>query len=276
MSSSSRYRSFNRLHFLLVFVLAAGGLYGIKALFPEVSQMTWARLFEVQAPRTTAPVDAIALNSARVDSLFRNPRKPLHLLDGEGKPVAHRILSVPNYGEAFPDLNDVQLATASRIGVPKCDDRTQAALRTKDLVYIGDSPYYEVEELSYSIPYLVPRAATLLEEIGRSFVDSLAAKGLPFHKLRVTSVLRTEDDIARLRLRNANASENSCHRFGTSFDISYNHYRRVQDPDLPQQYEVWGTKLKQILAEVLRDQRALGTCYIKYEVHQACFHITAR
>ena len=30
------------------------------------------------------------------------------------------------------------------------------------------------------------------------------------------------------------------------------------------------------LAEVLDDQRKMGTCYVKYEVHQSCFHITAR
>ncbi|MDO5075530.1 MAG: DUF5715 family protein [Bacteroidales bacterium] len=276
MSRPRSSLSFNRLHFLLLFAFVILGLYGVKRLFPHVNEVRWSDFFKVEQPQPVAETDEIALHSARVDSVLRTKRRPLQLLDKAGKPVAHRILSVPDYGRAFPDLNDVQLATAHRIGVPTCADRAEAALRTKDLVFIGDSPYYEVENLSHSIPYLVPRAAALLEEIGRAFVDSLASKGLPFHKLRITSVLRTEDDVARLRRRNANASENSCHRFGTSFDISYNHYRRVQDPDLPKQYEVWGTKLKQILAEVLRDQRALGTCYVKYEVHQACFHITAR
>jgi hypothetical protein len=31
-----------------------------------------------------------------------------------------------------------------------------------------------------------------------------------------------------------------------------------------------------VLAEVLRDAREAGHCYIKYEVKQGCFHITAR
>ena len=122
----------------------------------------------------------------------------------------------------------------------------------------------------------MPRAATLLEEISRSFLDSLTTKGIPFHKLIVTSVLRTEEDVQRLRRHNGNASENSCHRFGTTFDISYNHYFRVQDPALPPQVETWAVTLKSILAEVLNDQRKRGTCYVKYEVHQSCFHITAR
>ena len=35
-------------------------------------------------------------------------------------------------------------------------------------------------------------------------------------------------------------------------------------------------RLKQILSEVLNDQRHLGRCYVKYEVKQGCFHITVR
>ena len=34
--------------------------------------------------------------------------------------------------------------------------------------------------------------------------------------------------------------------------------------------------LKWILSEVLRDMRQNDRCWIKYEVHQGCFHITAK
>jgi hypothetical protein len=34
--------------------------------------------------------------------------------------------------------------------------------------------------------------------------------------------------------------------------------------------------LKAVLAEVLRDLKKSGRCYVKHEVKQACFHITAR
>ena len=34
--------------------------------------------------------------------------------------------------------------------------------------------------------------------------------------------------------------------------------------------------LKWILSEVLHDLRQQGKCYVKYEVKQGCFHITAR
>ena len=35
-------------------------------------------------------------------------------------------------------------------------------------------------------------------------------------------------------------------------------------------------KLKLVLSEVLRDLKKAGLCYIKYELRQGCFHITAR
>ena len=34
--------------------------------------------------------------------------------------------------------------------------------------------------------------------------------------------------------------------------------------------------LKAVLGEVLRDLKKQGRCYVKHEVKQACFHITAR
>ena len=43
---------------------------------------------------------------------------------------------------------------------------------------IGSCRYYQVDELTHSIPYLVPRAEKLLKTIGRNFQDSLSSKGL--------------------------------------------------------------------------------------------------
>lgn len=111
--------------------------------------------------------------------------------------------------------------------------------------------------------------------VSRAFNDSLATKGYEPHKLIITSVLRTDEDITRLRRFNRNASENSCHRHGTTFDISYNRFLEPVTPDGDSRIR-WVTPFKSILAEVLRDQRLAGTCYVKYEVHQSCFHITAR
>jgi hypothetical protein len=188
----------------------------------------------------------------------------------------HPILSVPSFKSCFPDSNALQLTAARQWGVTPVKNRDDAEHRKKELVYVGASPYYHVDPLRQSIPYLVPRAAILLDDIGRSFFDSLFVKGVPLHRLIVTSVLRTEEDVTRLRRFNGNATDNSCHLYGTTFDICYNRYKTVEDPDGPQRREVRNDTLKYVLSEVLRDMREQGRCYIKYEVKQGCFHMTVR
>ena len=187
----------------------------------------------------------------------------------------HRINSVPSYKDAFPDSNEVQLASARKYGVTPVRDRADAEHRKTELVYVAANPYFHVDRLRESIPYLVPRASILLQDIGRAYYDSLYVKGVPLHKIIVTSVLRSEEDVARLRKHNINASENSCHRFGTTFDICYNRYMTVKTKDNPRR-QVQNDTLKWVLSEVLRDMREAGRCYIKYEVKQGCFHITTR
>ncbi len=188
----------------------------------------------------------------------------------------HRILSVPNYQATFPDTNSVQLTAATRWGVSPVKNREDAEARKRELVYIGSNPYYHVDPLFSSIPYLVPRAAVLLQDIGQAFYDSLYLKGVPLHKLIVTSVLRSQEDVLKLRRRNGNATENSCHLYGTTFDICYNRYKTVEDPEGPHRRSVRNDTLKWVLSEVLRDMREQNRCYIKYEVKQGCFHMTVR
>ena len=136
----------------------------------------------------------------------------------ENHPV--RIWDV-DFAREFNDLNETQLAVAQAIGVPPVADRDAAEQMKKRLVEIVDTDLYSVDELTHSIPFLIPSAAELLDRIGLNFRDSLVAKGLNPNKLVVTSVLRTEEDIRKLRQGNINASENSTHRYGTTFDLSY-------------------------------------------------------
>lgn len=219
-----------------------------------------------------APADSLAAQAA-ADSV--GDCQPLRrFLKPDGSPVKHRIYSVPSFRNTFPDNNDIQLEAAKRIGVPPVQNRKEAEKRMDELVYVGSNPYFHVDRLTSSIPYLVPKASVLLQDIGKAFFDSLYIKGIPLHKIIVTSVLRTKDDVAELRNRNLNATENSCHLYGTTFDICYNRYKTVEDPDGPERRAVRNDTLKWVLSEVLRDFREQGRCYIKYEVKQGCFHMT--
>ncbi len=187
-----------------------------------------------------------------------------------------RVFDV-KFAREFNDMNDVQLQVAQAIGVPPVADRDAAERLKTRLVKLEDTDTYVVDSLTHSIPYLIPSAKELLDRIGRNFQDSLAAKGLNPNRLVVTSVLRTEADVARLRRRNQNASENSTHRYGTTFDLSYWRYVKVPElrgrpyEDVPPEY------LRATLSQVLKDiHDTPGECYIKYERKQSCFHITVR
>ena len=195
--------------------------------------------------------------------------------DKTGKEVKHRIFSVPHFGNTFPDQQDVQIVAASKHGVAPVQNREEAEHSKGKLVYVGSNPFFYVDKLNNSIPYLVPRASVLLQDIGRAYFDSLQIKGIPLHKIIVTSILRTKDDVSKLRTRNGNATENSCHLYGTTFDICYNRYKQIQTEKQPRR-QVQNDTLKWVFSEVLRDFRNKNRCYIKYEVHQGCFHITVR
>lgn len=196
--------------------------------------------------------------------------------DSSGKVVKQRIYSVPGFSRTFPDNNDVQLIAANAHGVKPVESRSEAEKRKSELVFIGANPYFHVDPLNNSIPYLVPRAAILLNDIGRAYYDSLQIKGIPLHQIIVTSVLRTRADVTKLRGHNANATENSCHLYGTTFDVCYNRYKTVSPSTEQPRRAVRNDTLKWVLSEVLRDMRDNKRCYIKYEVKQGCFHITVR
>ncbi|MBQ2878344.1 MAG: hypothetical protein IJE42_05370, partial [Bacteroidaceae bacterium] len=84
-------------------------------------------------------------------------------------------------------------------------------------------------------------------------------------------VLRTNADVKRLKRSNVNSSSNSAHCYGTTFDISWKRFLSEYGETTEN-----SVKLKLILGEVLRDLKKQGSCYIKHEAKQACFHITAR
>lgn len=218
-----------------------------------------------EAAGTGSETDAAA-DSSNTPSIF---------FDKNGKEVKHRIFSVPHFGNTFPDQQDVQIVAASKHGVAPVQNREEAEHSKGKLVYVGSNPFFYVDKLNNSIPYLVPRASVLLQDIGRAYFDSLQIKGIPLHKIIVTSILRTKDDVAKLRTRNGNATENSCHLYGTTFDVCYNRYKQIQTRQQPRR-QVQNDTLKWVLSEVLRDMRNRNRCLIKYEVKQGCFHITVK
>ena len=188
----------------------------------------------------------------------------------------HNIHGVANFSRTFGDRNQKQMEIAQAIGISPIASRQEAEKMATQLTHIEENEHYSVDSLTHSIPYLIPGAARLLDTIGQNFLDSLAAKGLNPNKIIVTSVLRTENDVKRLRRHNYNAVPLSTHSYGTTFDISWKRFDKVEDPYGRPMEDVRPDTLKLVLAEVLRDLRQAEKCYVKYEIRQACFHITTR
>lgn len=175
-----------------------------------------------------------------------------------------------NYSRTFHDLNDRHVKAARQWGIQPVTSAEELRKLKGRLEEVRSCRWYEVDRLTHSHPYLVPRAHRLLKKIAINFQDSLDAKGLPSYKVIVTSVLRTNDGIKKLRRKNLNASANSAHMFGTTFDVAYARFKKDS------YRETTVEKLKSVLAEVLNDLRKEKCCYVRYEYKQGCFHITVR
>jgi len=177
-----------------------------------------------------------------------------------------------SYNRDFNDLNETHLKSAKTLGVEIMADRRAAEKEKDRLKEVKSNKNYEIEDLTYSIPFLVPQARDLLDVIGENFRDSLKSLKAPHYKLIVTSITRTQEDIEKLKKTNSNSTENSSHQYATTFDISWKRYQK----DSNRKTDLTPEQLKMVLASVLRDLKKEKKCYVKHEKNQGCFHITIR
>lgn len=179
-----------------------------------------------------------------------------------------------DYKLKFNDLQLKQHAVASRIGLSRPpQDREDAARMRKSLVEIKTNENYIVDSLTHSVPYLIPAAKRELDAIGAEWADILSRNGLPHYRFYVTSVLRTQEDIKYLqRSGNINSVTQSCHCYGTTFDLAYMRYDKVTRTHMYMHED----NLKLVLGQVLLNHQRAGKIYVKYEWKQSCFHITVR
>ena len=172
----------------------------------------------------------------------------------------------------FNDSNHIHLAAARKIGFPPIHSNSDILNMHRPVVKVESNKDFYVEPPTHSFPYLVPEADALLHEIGRRFNDTLQARGGGSYRIKVTSLLRTPATVRRLSRVNRNATSESTHSYGTTFDISYSKFICDNADDTRRTFE----DLKNLLGEILHDLRNEGRCFVKYEVKQSCFHITVR
>ena len=283
---------YSQWKFIAVFVVVMGLFAGVKYVFgieagpslpPPVEEEKVAMTLMDDVEEKQAEEEEFVLDdieNPEEDTVYEEEEKdsvvvPVPVVGGG----AHRVRGVWSYAQCFPDSQSVQIEAAEKYGIMPVQNRMEAEVLVKQrkLVNICHSPFYAIDDLTHSIPYLVPRAQHLLNTICLNFIDSCHVKGLPIHLPIVTSVLRTTDDVASLQKRNKNATSNSCHCYGTTVDIAYNKFMPMTGT-----YESramllrWNEPMKMVLSEVLNDLRMEGKCYVKYERKQGCFHLTCR
>ena len=188
--------------------------------------------------------------------------------------TAHKSRNIQTelYNDKFADMNPAQLEAAKRYGITPIDNRNFDFEGCQQLTEIKSCKVFCIDKLTHSVPFLTPAAASLLREIGEEFQMRTVEAGLGKHRVIVTSVLRTKDDVLRLATVNVNASENSAHCYGTTFDLSYYRFQTCGWVS----WDVYDDRLVEILAEVLVEKRKEGQCYVRFEKLQHCFRITSR
>ena len=176
----------------------------------------------------------------------------------------------------FKDVNDTQIVAAQQFGIVPLSTRAGVDSIASQLIKIESSRAFRVDSLTHSVPYLTPSASDLLNTIATRFQAKLQAQGLAQYQFIVTSMLRTSDDVRRLRRVNRNAVRNSCHLYGTTFDIAYNCFEKIDSvPDF-EGADATHRVLLNTLGETLKELRDDGRCYVKFERGQPCYHITTR
>lgn len=292
MSSKSPKNKYSKKKFLLTFIICIGMLSTVRHVFsiempiPDKEDIILMATKITPSTIEAQPQDCIededTTEYADGTEMTEDPAEQEDTLvttEATLKVKKNKIIGVKSFSKCFPDKNDIQLQAATLNGIQPIKTREEAVdlLESNELVNICNSPFYTVDKLTHSMPYLVPKAQQLLNTISLNFIDSLQAKGLPPHLPMVTSVLRTANDIKKLQKGNVNATTNSCHCYGTTVDIAYNRFMPVSghynDSIEPTR---WNSNMKLVLSEVLQDLRESGKCYVKYERKQGCFHLTVR
>lgn len=231
----------------------------------ENSESSDAPLTHLQILEILSPPDTVAAHNPHMARLDSMPGRDC---------VKLRITPLPagSLRRAFADSNYLHLEAAAVTGIRPLDGLQAAWQAGARLNRIQTCEDFYLDDLTHSVPYLVPEARTLLHDIGHAFRDTLAARGGGDYRIKVTSVLRTPSLVRRLRRRNRNSVDSSAHLYGTTFDISYSEFicNRAGGPYRTQE------DLKNLLGEIVGGLRSRGRCWVVYERKQSCFHITVR
>jgi hypothetical protein len=156
----------------------------------------------------------------------------------------------------------------------------------------GDDAAYFYYNVKKRYRLLTPDAVRGLGELTARFQSTLGRKKpLPPVKIAISSAVRPQQYQADLMARNVNASLETTHAYGASFDIFYDEYFVVLPAPAPSDRAgfiieslnrrfgfLLGAALRRqfqaALAETLMQMQDEGALYAIYEKRQRCYHVT--
>lgn len=180
--------------------------------------------------------------------------------------------------DRFRDLNAIHLKHAKQGGVSPFKTNNDlkegvgALIKDDKLVEIKDNRYYRICPLTHSHPYLTPEAKEFLTDLGKLFQKKLDENDLPKYYYQISSLLRTNENQKKLSRTNGNATTNSSHAYGTTFDIPY--FTVVKRTLFWKEAEVTDGRASKLLSEAIGELRKEGRCVAVTERNEACIHIT--
>jgi uncharacterized protein YcbK (DUF882 family) len=154
------------------------------------------------------------------------------------------------------------------------NEKLDELIQKKRLVKVNETKYYTINKLTHSHPYLVPQAKKLLDLIGVRFQKKLTDHQKETYLFKVTSLLRTQESQRQLRHSNGNASPQSAHLYGTTFDITYKSL--AKKTLLGKKKTVYDSEAIRLLSEAIRELQKERRLVVVTEKNEACFHITVR
>lgn len=180
--------------------------------------------------------------------------------------------------ERYKDLNAKHLKHAKANGIKPFNtdadvlEGVNELMREGQLERLEDNRYYVVDHLTHSHPYLTPETIELLDLIGERFHDKLKENNLEKYHFKITSVLRTKESQKRLSRSNINASSDSSHLYGTTFDISWKNL--IKKGWFGKQTIVAHGPAIRLLSQTIGELKKEGKLVVVTEYKEACFHIT--
>lgn len=178
----------------------------------------------------------------------------------------------------YKDLNPVHLKHAKKNGVQSFKtnqsfkENIEDLLHKDKLVQLSDNKYYRICPLTHSHAYLTPAAEHFLSDLGKRFSKKLNENDKPDYYFQISSLLRTIENQKDLSRGNGNASPNSSHYYGTTFDIPY--FTVVKRTLLWYETEISDGDASKLLSEAIGELREEGRCVVVTEKNERCFHIT--